>query len=170
MTYLTQRRRALIICCCVAVLLAGCKRHDNEVSYPTLKDAERDGAITRRWIPEYLPASTRNIQEALDLSPSTLWLSFEFDPHDSDVLRSKLQTEADKAPSSLTYVPNPGVRWWPRVLVGTLDATEIKNASLIVYAFTEPWTLAMAGKCVYFVDWQHGRGYLFSGWAPAHTN
>jgi hypothetical protein len=63
-----------------------------ESFYPSLTEADKDGAITRGWIPDdILPSSSRNIHDIHDLSPSREWCAFEFATDDSDKLRKNLK-------------------------------------------------------------------------------
>jgi hypothetical protein len=95
------KERMLLACCCAVILvIASCNRHDNESFYPVVSDAEKDGAITRGWIPEFLPKTSRNIHETHDLSPSTEWATFEFEPRDSETLRSALQARSTQERSA----------------------------------------------------------------------
>ena len=79
-----------------------------ESFYASLAEAGKDGAITRGWIPDdILPSSSRSIHEVHDLSPSTEWCAFEFNPADSQNLRKNLKT-TDALPVSVRRVPKPG--------------------------------------------------------------
>src|SRR5712675_2420210 len=92
-----------------------------ESFYPSLAEADKDGAITRGWIPDdLLPSSSRAIHEVHYLSPSTEWCAFEFAPSDSQRLRKALKS-VDVIPAPVRRVPNPHVSWWPSVLRGNLS-------------------------------------------------
>ncbi len=81
-----------VFCALLISILIGCRSsHDQESSYPVLANAKKDGAIARGWIPEFLPNNSRNIHEVHDLSPSTVWCAFEFDPADAGSLRENSQ-------------------------------------------------------------------------------
>jgi hypothetical protein len=75
------------------------------------------------------------------------------------VRRCKLE-----APKSvpLTYLLDPDVAWWPKVLQGNLDGTRIRDSGLTVYSFTEALAPAVTARIMYFVDWQNGRAYFFT--------
>jgi hypothetical protein len=58
--------RALAICLCLGALLAGCNERIS-ASYPDRAAAEQDGAFLRGWLPAWMPASVRDIEEVHDL-------------------------------------------------------------------------------------------------------
>lgn len=111
-----------VVLVCVLISL----HHDlKETFYASLPEADKDGAITRGWIPDdLLPSISWVIREVHDLSPSTEWCSFEFAPADSQNLRKNLKS-IDALPSSVRRVPNPDVSWWPSMLKGNLDRERI---------------------------------------------
>ena len=57
---------------------------DMHAEYATLADAVADGAVTRGWVPEWVPASARELQESHDLDTNESWLTFTFDAADAD--------------------------------------------------------------------------------------
>ena len=143
----------------VARLSAGLSdRH--ETFYPLLTDATKDGAITRGWIPESLPRSSRSIHEVHDLSPSREWCAFEFIPADSQNLLANLK-HLDGQPPSVRYVPNPSVSWWPPVLVGNLDVEKIHKSGLDLYFMERPATSVTTAVWVFAIDWSKGRGFFY---------
>src|SRR6266568_9414471 len=92
-----------------------------ESFYPSLAEADKDGAITRGWIPDnILPGSSRDIHEVHDLSPSREWCAFEFASDDAEKLRKNLK-RIDLLPPSVRVVRDPDVPWWPTALKGNLD-------------------------------------------------
>jgi hypothetical protein len=143
----------------VARLVAG----DREESfYPSLAEANKNGAITRGWIPdEFLPRSSRDIHEIHDLSPSTEWCAFEVVPTDSQKLLRNLK-HLDVLPASMRHVPSPGVSWWPSVLVGNLDAEAIHKAGFDLYIVEMPATSVTTTVWLFAIDWSEGRGFFYS--------
>lgn len=70
-----------VLCIGLTTVFLACGGDRRELFYPSLADAEKDGAITRGWIPaDLLPRGSHAIREIHDLSPSTEWCSFEFSP------------------------------------------------------------------------------------------
>ena len=134
----------------------------SESFYPSLAEAGKDGAITRGWIPdEFLPRTSRSINEVHDLSPSTEWCAFEFVPTDSQNLITNLK-HVDVLPQSVRHVPSPGVSWWPSVLVGDLDVAKVHKAGFELYFVERPATSVTTAVWLFAIDWSKGRGFFFS--------
>jgi hypothetical protein len=66
------------------VLLATCIYIENPTSrYETYEAARRAGAMDEgRWLPPFLPQSSRNIVETHDIDTNSLEITFEYDPGD----------------------------------------------------------------------------------------
>jgi hypothetical protein len=138
------------------------KFSDRYESYPSLAEANKDGAITRGWIPDdILPTSSRNIHEVHNLSPSREWCAFEFATNDSEKLRKTLK-RVDVPPESGRHVRDPKVPWWPPALRGDLDAQEIRKQGFDVYVIERPANAVMTEVLFFAVDWPKGRGFLYS--------
>jgi hypothetical protein len=133
-----------------------------ESFYPSIVEAQKDGAITRGWIPDdILPSSSRTIHEMHKLSPSTEWCAFEFDPADSQRLRKNLK-RVDVIPLPVRSVPNPGASWWPRVLSGDLDVDAIHVEKFDLYTLERQETSVTMEILLFAIDWSKGRGYFYS--------
>ena len=147
----------------VAVSRVAASLNDHSESfYPSLAEADKDGAITRGWIPdEFLPRTSRSIHEVHDLSPSTEWCVFEFVPTDSQSLITKLKL-VDVLPQAVERVPSPGVSWWPVVLVGNLDVQKIHKADMDLYFMERPAISVRSRVWLFAIDWSHGRGFFYS--------
>lgn len=134
----------------------------HESFYPSLAEAEKDGAIARGWIPDdLLPGSSRAIYEVHDLSPSTQWCAFEFDPAGSQRLRKNLKS-IDVIPAPVRRVPNPHVAWWPRVLKGNIDMDTIHKEKFELYVVERPETSVTREVLLFAIDWSKGRGFFYS--------
>lgn len=132
-----------------------------ESFYPSLAQAEKDGAITRGWIPDdLLPSSSRAIHELHDLSPSREWCAFEFATDDSQRLRKNLKG-IDVLPLSVRRVRNPDVSWWPSVLKGNLDIARIRSNGFALYQVERPANSVMTDVLLFAVDWSKGRGFFY---------
>jgi hypothetical protein len=149
------------LCAGLTSVLLACGGDRRESFYPSLVDADKSGAITRGWIPQLLPASSRAIHEVHETSPSTEWCAFEFLPTDSQSLRKNLQS-VDALPASVRRVPNPSVSWWPDVLQGNLDAEKIHREGLDLYVVTMPETSVTTTVSLFAIDWPKGRGFFYS--------
>jgi hypothetical protein len=162
---MTLPRTLLFLCaiclCLTGSFLAGCGDRE-ESFYPNLSDADKAGAITRGWVPDnILPASSRTIHVVGELSPSREWCSFEFLPTDSHKLSRNLKV-VDALPPSVKHIPSPNVSWWPSVLKGNLDVTEIRKAGFQLYIVEEPETSVTTEIFLFAIDWPRGRGFFYS--------
>ena len=162
----SSRRRAknsllLALVTFLVLPLSGC--NDREESfYPRLADAGKDGAIDRGWVPDdLLPGSVRNINEVHELSPSREWCASEFDPQDSQKLRSVLKN-ANSLPPAVKRIPRPGVKWWPTVLTGKLNLQGIHKAGLELSVIERPETSVTSEVFLFAISWPEGRGFLYS--------
>jgi len=164
MSFSTRSRHVqllgVVLGLCLSCVLAGCHGDRFESSYPSFGDAVKDHAVERRWVPSFLPGSSRNIHLRGDLSPSREWCVFEFLPADSEQLRKSLKP-LDVLPLSLRHVPSPGKPWWPSFLEGDLDARRIHEAGLQLYVVEEPATASTTALELFAIDWAKGRGFLY---------
>jgi hypothetical protein len=88
---LDMKRVPIAICCLVLIaVLVGCT-HDHQFSYATRSDAEKKGEFDRRWLPDFLPKSSRSIHLTYDLSPSRECCGFEFNREDAEPLLSSVK-------------------------------------------------------------------------------
>jgi hypothetical protein len=143
----------------VSVLL-GCSGDRRESFYPVLADANKDGAITRGWIPDFLPDSSRSIHELHELSPSTEWCSFEFVPSDSQDFRKHLKT-VDALPSSAKHVSRANASWWPPMLEGNLNVEQIRRSGFELYSVVGPETAVTTEVLLFTIDWTNGRAFFY---------
>jgi hypothetical protein len=151
-----------LLCVGLTCALAGCRSDRTESFYPSLAEADKDGAITRGWIPdEFLPQSSRAIHEVHDLSPSSEWCAFEFVPTDSQNILRNLKG-VDVLPPSIGRVPSPGVEWWPSILVGNLDVEKVHKAGFALFVVERPATSVTTAVWLFAIDWPRGRGFFYS--------
>jgi hypothetical protein len=152
----------LVIAGWVVVARVGASLGDRyESFYPSLEEADKDGAITRGWIPDnLLPSSSRAIHEVHYLSPSTEWCTFEFNPSDSQRLRKNLKS-VDMIPAPVRRVPNPDVAWWPSALMGNLSVENIHKQNFELYAVERPQTSVTQEILLFAIDWSKGRGFFY---------
>jgi len=159
-----------VLCTGLTCILVACRSDRRESFYPTLADANKDGAIDRGWIPDFLPESSHAIYEAHDISPSTTWCAFEFLPSDSQRLRDNLKS-VDTIALSVRRVPNPGESWWPAMLKGNLDSEKIHQAGLELYMVVNrdvmPATPSTTEVLLFAVDWAKGRGFFYRTYRSA---
>jgi hypothetical protein len=97
--------------CFVCVICeAGSERVESQ--YPALSDAASDGAVTRGWIPDVLPESSKGIHEIHNPSSPRTWCAFEFTPGDSGWLE-KLKVVSD-FPVTVRQLEDPVQRGGPK--------------------------------------------------------
>jgi hypothetical protein len=156
-----QRRALLLTALCIGLVQLVIACGDRQESfYPSLSDADRDGAITRGWIPTYLPHSSHNIHELHYLSPSTEWCGFEFAPSDSQSFRKSL-TSISAIPRSVERVPTPSVSWWPSDLTGKLDMQKAGRSGFELYIVEAPANAVDTGISLFAIDWKNGRAFFY---------
>jgi hypothetical protein len=151
---------AVAVCFVLVSILLGCGGDRRESFYPSLADANKDGAITRGWIPEFLPSSSRDIHELHEISPSTEWCAFQFAPADSGTLRKNVQS-AEALPQAVRDVPSANVSWWPAMLTGVVDVQQLHKAGFEVYTVLRPETSVTKEVMLFAVDWANGRAFLY---------
>jgi YD repeat-containing protein len=156
----------MAVLCIGLIAVLACHSDRHESFYAFLADADKDGAITRGWIPTFLPQSSRAIHELHDLSPSREWCAFEFRPSDSQSLRKNIKS-VDALTPSVRRVPPPGVSWWPAVLKGNdLDLRQIHEAGFDVYELVIQATTDSKAVQLFAIDWSKGRGFFYE--VPAY--
>ena len=149
-----------VLCVGFACSLAACRGDHRESVYASLSDADKDGAINRGWIPEFLPSSSRAIHEVHGVSQPTEWCTFEFLASDSQGLRQNFKS-VEVLPLSVRRVPSPGVSWWPTVLEGTLDTEKIRQTGFDLYVVEKPETSVTKSILLFAVDWHKGRALFY---------
>ncbi len=156
-----------VICVGLACVFLACGGGWHESFYPSLAEAEKDGAITRGWIPDFLPKSSRAIHEAHRIEHPRTWCAFEFLSADSESLRKNLKG-VDLLP--VTRVLSPGVSWWPAVLKGNLDVRKIHEAGFELYKVVIPdaGIPDRTEVLLFAIDWSGGRGFFYQTYSGAH--
>lgn len=143
----------------VALLLPFCKETP-ESYYPTLKDAEKDNAIERGWIPNVLPPTTREITERHNIDTCIVWIKFKADVPDLERLSRQLISLTEKDIDRLFPIPNPP-KWW-------IPTDDTKHSFFIgAYDYTFKWSDGRADKKTgyFFLDIEKAIGFYYS---PAH--
>jgi hypothetical protein len=148
-----------VLLCLVCVLCQSC-REQVESYYPALSDAVNDGAVSRGWIPDVLPDSSKSIHEIHNPSSPRTWCAFEFVPDDSRRLE-KRATAAAALPAAVKHIDDPGVPWWPDILKGELDAAAIRRDGLALYTLEEPAFGSHTNLVLIAVDSAKGRGFFY---------
>ena len=101
--------RALLIL--LILVIAGCSdtvtRH-----YPTRAEAEADSLFERGWLPDIIPASSRDITTNNDLDLNLSKGEFFFAPGDSTEFVTQLQGTRDPNRAGSTYSYSDGRSTW----------------------------------------------------------
>ena len=142
-------------------VLTTCHDTRSEWFYPSLADAEKDGAIDRHWLPDFLPGSSHTIRVVGDLSPARTWCAFEFQPSDTDRLLKNAK-KVDVLDPSVSSVPDPDEKWWPAILKGNLDVGKIQKAGFRLYTVETPETSVTTTIWLLAIDVSNGRGFFFN--------
>jgi hypothetical protein len=149
----------LALCTASGAFFLGC-REQHEYFYPSLADAAKSGEISRGWMPEYLPASSRDIHITYAAESPRTWCVFDFSPDDSQRLRENLKS-VTSLPPRVERIGNPGPSWWPDFLKGDLDVTTIHGHGFEPYIVTEPDMGTYRLEVLFAIDWAKGRGYFY---------
>jgi hypothetical protein len=146
----------------VLSVTVGCHSDRVEWSYESLADLKKAEPSAQSWVPEdLLPESSHNILVAGELSPSKEWCAFEFTPSDSERVQKALK-KVEYLPQSVRSVQNPHKVWWPNVLVGPLDAKEIRGTGLQIFIAEKPANAVNTTIFLFALDLAKGQGYFYS--------
>lgn len=111
-----SQRLALIGFFMACLALASCgPSYERTEHYPTREDAVRSGAFSRGWLPEWLPASSREIWETHDQDSNDLYVKFEFDKAELEAFL-KVAHAVPVAEKDRPKLPTIGEPWWPKKL------------------------------------------------------
>jgi hypothetical protein len=113
---------------------------DVHAEYPNREAVVADGAVARGWIPEWLPASAKDIRESHNLDTNRVWLKFEYDSAD----RTALEAACARASGSELAFPGEDARrsWWPREL--TADGPQGRDGYRFFTGTVRAGTICMA--------------------------
>ena len=90
-----------------------------DITYSDHEAAVRAGGLKRGWMPTYIPTSAKDIRARHNLDTNILWLSFNYDPRDSDFrINSCGSTEKNEL---LFTRKKQAFAWWPKELVEGFD-------------------------------------------------
>jgi len=121
-----MRRCAAFAVAAAISLVSGCTVGgvDMDASYVDYDEASADGAVTRGWIPGFVPRSATKIAESHNLDSNRQWLKFHFDPADLPQMLTILKpvsAEDIRFPSTDATRARP---WWPSALLNHTPALE----------------------------------------------
>jgi hypothetical protein len=135
----------------VFVSMVGCSKEE-PIRYPTYEQAMSEAAEGKKWLPTFLPVTSKNVVGAFDVDANQLAVEFEFPDGTFDVHTFGLR----EIESSLReqIVGEQKFPWWSKMQ---------KNQSLEVLGFCDGGKLGAL-----FVDQQGGRAYYTR--PPSHVS
>ena len=93
----------------LASAMTSCVDTRLDASYRTMADAIADGAVTRGWIPEWLPANATDLDEVHDLDSNESALSFSVPAN----TKLALPVECEPVQAGETLPTRFDRNWWP---------------------------------------------------------
>ena len=89
--------------------ITGCLDTTIDAAYPTMADAVADGAVTRGWVPDWVPSNALDLLEVHDLDSNESALSFSIPASTKLALPSQCRPvqAGDTLPDQF------GRTWWP---------------------------------------------------------
>jgi len=102
-----------------------------EVTYADRGEAEAAGAISRGWIPAWIPKSARGLREVHDLDTNQSMLAFHYSPFERPDLEGRCQQigseELPRVPFSMS--------WWPSDIPTTTTPAYVSYSCIADRAF-----------------------------------
>ena len=157
--WLSERSCLVLLILCISGLLLQSCGERLESFYPHLTDAIDSGALTRGWIPNFLPESSYDIHEMHDITSSRTWCSFNFAPDDSHGLRNAFAGSVDTLPPELKHIDSPKMSWWPEFLECDLIIETLQEQGFTLYIIEEPSYMDKTRPVLFAIDWTKGIGY-----------
>jgi hypothetical protein len=116
-----------------------------ESQYADSVEAGRDGAISRGWIPEWIPSGATNIREIHDIDTNQVWLVF--DAPSAELVA--IETHCERMSTPPERYPRRIRKWWP----STLSRREPSPPDEYLYLRCETGFIA--------IDLESGRAYYW---------
>lgn len=112
----------------IALTSTSCGDYERPTAhYPTWQEVVKNGAITRGWIPSFLPNSSTNISERHDLDTNAGAFCFFAPTSDLELLVSQLE----RVPASRFHAVVPSISgshtWWQPALAKGRLSELVKN-------------------------------------------
>jgi hypothetical protein len=138
----------------VLVLLANCGNVNVQTdSFATMAEARERGAVSRGWVPAFLPERAYEIRAAYDTNGPRRWGILNFRPEDAQAVRGLLLPGETSLAGWRMDIP-ARIEWWPVALRNELDAETIAATGLRAYKTS-------TGDYVFAVNWSQGRAYYW---------
>ena len=144
-----------LIALAAVLLLAGCaNRNVHTMSFASMAEATRAGAVERGWVPAWLPADAYELRAAYDLDGWRRWGILNFRAESAEDLRGLLDP-GDVGFAGVEMDIPARIEWWPVALRGRLDDERVASTGLRAYR------LRVGGFTV-AVNWNQGRAYYWA--------
>lgn len=127
-------KRRSVVGLVVAVVLSFCSSCGRyEDSYASIQDAERDGAVSRGWVPKQLPNSGRQLTVWHDLDTNRCFGKLKFSPSSDTGWEASLQAVHSQSLPVVEIQPDYP-NWWPDFLSGKLEQPKLQAKGFRVLA------------------------------------
>lgn len=147
-------RRPLLAVASFGLLAVACGE-TVESSYPDLTSARVQGAITRGWLPAYLPSSARSLRERHNLDSNATLLSFGFDSAEAFTASAPCVSVAE---AEVPAPPHLGrTKWWPENLLSA------RRGGLRLFRCEDPRLPQQPGHAWLALDGARGEAFF---WRP----
>lgn len=130
-----MRSRSILLYVLIALALTGCGERP-ELRYRTLEEALKANG-SDDWFYSALPRSSHDIVEKYDMDTNEVWGRFRFRGDDGDAFTRMTRVEPQEMQNAA--IRNPGnVSWWPKELVGSIDAEALARSGLKFFKYSVP--------------------------------
>jgi hypothetical protein len=143
------RWRSVIVVIIVSNILFGCNERPTAY-YPTWQEAMKEGAVTRGWIPSFLPKSSTNISETHDLDTNAGAFCFSAPSADLDLLVSQLKLVPASRFSTIGPWIDGSTTWWPSALRKKRFSELVEKEGFGIYEKPETNDQISSGRIWYF--------------------
>ncbi len=111
-------------------ILTNCKRMEsNENYYVDYEAAMKAGEISRGWIPDYMPKSSKEIRLKYNIDTNQVWLFFRLNSSDVGLL---LQSCEESTQNEIKY-PHESPNWWSKDLrIVSTDKKKLQSSFLFL--------------------------------------
>lgn len=124
-----SRPALALVLALVFATTGSCERFES--TYPSIADAQADGAVERGWIPRSLPPSAQDIREWHDLDSNRVFGKLRYEPADDAWIDRNLEPVSATAQVEVRRQWGDP-EWWPDQLCGRLDVSAVQAQHIVV--------------------------------------